>query len=952
MAERSRKGIRLAFFAVVCAGWLTGSAGASAGLSASVPAAAGLASLPGHIHKFAQPRLDRGEAPSSLRMAGLELIIAKTMGQQQALDELVADQQNPKSPQYHRWLTPVQYGSRFGASDAAMAALSRWLESNGFQVGNVPAGRGHLPFTGSKAQVEAAFHTQIHLFNVNGERHYANVSDPMVPVSLKSVIAAVRGLNDFYPKPGAKPMSAVARGVLPSLAGHSARTASRTSSSSPDTFYSGSDQYPGYVGPTDFAVIYNLLPAYQQGLTGAGVTVAIAGQSDIDSSVLTAFWSAFGVAGSNFGLPAQQFSSIPVPAADGGTDPGETKDGNEDEAYLDTEIVGALAPGAKIILVRDQNVGVAAEYAVDQNLSAILNVSFGGCEGAEGAANTTINALWQQAVAEGITVTVSSADAGVATCTAQADVGTADDVSSTGFAVNGLASTPYDLAVGGTDFNLTTESAYWNSSNLSGTLASAKSHIPEMVWNDSCANPVIAQAFGIGDPIVFCNATDLPSSTTANPFIEIAGSGAGVSSCISTDGSGNCSGGYAQPSWQQGVVGSNAGARTVPDVSMIATRWLMCSYDTTPCDPTQPPTFPPAPTGTIKVLDGTSAAAPSVAAIIAMLDQALITPTQTDGRQGLVNPLLYGLAASEYQNPAIETQCDASQGPITSPLCVFYDVTSGSNAQPCSVAHYASASAGSLPASTCGSESGDATGIMEVNGAQDYVASSGFDIATGLGSINVGALIGASVVPAVPTGLKVSAAGAGVLSLTWTASRGANTYELFEGTKPGAEGTTPVATGVSGVSTTVGNLTAGQEYFFTVAAIDTKGPSAQSAEASGTVIPAVPTGLAATGGNGTVSLSWSAATGASSYNVYEGTSSGGESTAAVQTGVTGPSASVGGLQNGTTYYFDVVAVNAGGTSAASAQVKATPAAPSGGGGSMDWLALGLLGLAFARVARC
>jgi subtilase family serine protease len=871
-------------------------------------------------------------------MASLEVIIAKTPAQQRALDDLVTEQQNPKSPQYHHWLTPAQYGSRFGASDAAIAAVSGWLESNGLHVGNVPAGRGHLPFSGDKAQVEAAFHTRIHLFEVTGERHYANVSDPMIPASLKAVIAAVRGLNDFYPKPGATPMSAVPRSVLPTLAGHSARA-----SPSPDTFYSGSGQYPGYVGPTDFAVIYNLLPAYQQGLTGVGVTVAIAGQSDIDPSVLTAFWSAFGVAGSNFGLPAQQFSSVPVP---GGVDPGETKDGNEDEAYLDTEIVGALAPGAKIVLVRDQNVGNAAEYVIDQNLAAILNVSFGGCEGAEGAANTAINILWQQAVAEGITVTVASADAGVATCTAQADIGNVNDVNSAGFAVNGLASTPYDLAVGGTDFNPTTESAYWSTSNQSGiTLASAKSHIPEMVWNDSCANPVIAQAFGIADPIVFCNTADLPGGTTANPFINILGSGAGISSCTSTDVNGNCSGGYAQPSWQQGVVGSNAGARTVPDVSMIATRWLMCSYDTTPCDPTQAPTFPPAATGTIKVLDGTSAAAPSMAAIIAMLDQAQITLTQTDGRQGLVNPQLYALATSEYQNPALEAQCDASQGPITSPLCVFYDVTSGSNAQPCSVANYASPSTEeSLPASTCGSESGDATGIMEINGIQDYVASSGFDIATGLGSINVGALIGATIVPAAPTGLKVSAAGAGVLSLTWTASRGANTYDVFEGTKSGAQSTTPVATGVSGVSTTIGNLTAGQEYFFTVAGVDAKGPSAPSTEANGTVIPAVPAGLAATGGNGAVSLSWSATTGASSYNVYVGKSSGGESSSPVQTGLTSPSASVGGLQNGTVYYFYVAAVNAGGMSATSSQANATPTAPSGGGGSMDWVALGLLGL--------
>ena len=1017
----------------VCVGLLTASVGAASGQTRSspAPAAADLASLPGHVHRFADPRFDAGEAPNSLRMGGLELIIAKTPAQQRALDKLVADQQNPKAPQYHRWLTPAEYGSRFGASTATIAALSNWLKSNGLQVGTVPASRSHLPFTGDKEKIEAAFHTQIHLFNVNGESHYANASNPMIPAVLKTTIAAVRGLNDFYPKPGVKPMSAVPRSVLPALAGHNARA-----SESPDTFYSGSNQYPGYVGPTDFATMYNFLPLYQRGITGAGVTVAIAAQSDINPSVLTKFWSAFAVAGSNFGLPDQLFSSIPVPTADGGVDPGQTMDGDEDEAYLDTEIVGALAPGAKLVLVRDKVATTAAQYIIDQNLAAVLNISFGQCEGADASANTATNAMWEQAVSEGITVTVSSGDVGVAGCTARADIGKANDVNSNGFAVNGLASTPYDLAVGGTDFYPTMESQYWSPTNQPGTLASALSHIPEIVWNDSCANPIFANAFQVFDPIVFCNTAKLPGGSTANPFIEISGSGSGISSCTATDINGNCTGGYAQPSWEVGFGVGSFGARAIPDVSMIATRWLMCSYDTTPCDPTQAPTFPPAAPGTIKILAGTSAAAPSVAAIIAMLDQTQITTATTDGRQGLVNPLLYQLAWSEYQNPAVESECNASGDSVNLSDCVFFDVTAGSNAQPCSVANYGAASTGSLPASTCVTESGYATGIMEVNGTQDYGTFIGLDIATGLGSINAAALItavqgttspsglaasasgqtvtltwtanasatlgfdiyegmapaaisstpiqqnvagtstvvsdlqfgqsyefaiaavsstgisavssavGVTIVPQAPGGLKVSAAGAGQLGLTWAPSSGAKSYSVFEGTSSGGEGTAPVLTGVIGTSKAVGNLTAGQQYFFTVAAVDAGGASTPSAQASGIVIPAAPTALVATAGNGTVSLTWSAAAGASSYNVYEGTSSSAESSVPVRTGLTSPSATLGGLHNGTTYFFYVGAVNAGGASAVSNQANATPIAPSasGGGGSMDWLALGLLAL--------
>jgi subtilase family serine protease len=1000
---------------------------------------ADLVPLPGNVHALARPQFDAGEAPSTLRPKGLDIIFAKTPEQERALQQLLAAQQDPKSPQYHRWLTSAEYGVEFGASDETLAAVTTWLKSNGLSVGQVPAGRGHLPFFGSKAQVEGVLHTHIHLFAVAGEQHYANVSAPLIPASLTTAITAIRGLNDFHPRPGVHPRKAVPRGAIP-LVGHSSGRPFAT----PDSSYSGPDQYPGYVGPTDFAIMYNLLPAYQQGITGAGVTVAIAAQSDIDPSVLATFWSAFGVSGSSFGLPAQQFTSMLVPASAGGSDPGQTNDGNEDEAYLDTEILGALAPGAHLVLVSDGDAINAAYYAIDQKFAAILNISFGECESAQGATNATVNSMYEQAVTEGITITVSSDDAGVAGCTAESDLGVMNDVNSNGFAVNGLASTPYDLAVGGTDFNDLSQSAsglYWNTTNQSGTLASAKSHIPEMVWNDSCANPVLASAYGTGDAITFCNTTMIQGQS--NPFIEISGGGSGISRCTTTN-NGVCIGGYPQPSWQQGVTGiTSFGGRAVPDVSMIASRWLMCSYDTTPCDPTQAPTFQAG--TTIEVLDGTSAAAPSMAAIIALIDQTQISSTLTDGRQGLLNPTLYSLAANEYGSPATATACDASQGAITSPACIFYDITAGSSAQPCKVSNYATMSLGSLPTSLCGSTGNDATGIMEINGVQSYAAGTGFDIASGLGSINASALIASFVTTGAPTGLSASLSGqvatltwtadagatagynvyqgtapgplsstpvqvnmtgtsttvsglqfgqeyvfavtavsssgiisprsstvdvttvpaapsgvtvaapnatAGALNLAWNASTGASSYNLFEGTAAGGEGTTPLQTGLSAASASLANLTPGKQYFFTVVAVDAGGSSMASTEATGTTIANQPAGFAASAGNGSVSLTWSASTGATGYNVYEGTTSSGEGTQPVQSGVSGTSATVSGLTNGKKYYFTVAAVDAGGVSSYSAEASATPAAPKGGGGAMDWLALGgLAALLGARARR-
>ena len=210
-----------------------------------------------------------------------------------------------------------------------------------------------------------------------------------------------------------------------------------------------------------------------------------------------------------------------------------------------------------------------------------------------------------------------------------------------------------------------------------------------------------------------------------------------------------------------------------------------------------------------------------------------------------------------------------------------------------------------------------------------------------------------TIVPAPPTGLKVVVAAGDALSLNWTASNGASTYSVFEATTSGAQGTLLVS-GSGSTSLSLNGLTPGQQYFFTVTAANAGGSSSPSAQASVTVPPAVPTGLAAAAGNGTVSLTWSAAAGAASYNVYEGTSSGRESPQPIRTGITNPSITISGLSAGTAYYFVVAAVNAGGVSGYSREAAATPTAPpsGGGGGAMDWLALSLLAsLRFLRSRR-
>jgi subtilase family serine protease len=215
------------------------SAGSGAPVGTTASDSAQLLRVPGKVHRLAQPRYDVGEAPSSLNMGALAVVFSKTAAQEAALKQLITALQDSKSPQYHHFITPAQYGARFGASDATIETVTQWLQASGFKVRPIAANRMQLRFSGSKAQVEAAFHTEIHLFDVDGERHFANVSVPELPAAVGRLISSVQGLHDFYPK------STLHEKLIQRAPG-------------PNTTYDGGQT--NYVGPGDFAVIYGLNP--------------------------------------------------------------------------------------------------------------------------------------------------------------------------------------------------------------------------------------------------------------------------------------------------------------------------------------------------------------------------------------------------------------------------------------------------------------------------------------------------------------------------------------------------------------------------------------------------------------------------------------------------------------------------------------------------------------------
>jgi subtilase family serine protease len=895
----------VAVIALACAiagGATAGGAGAS--LMAGAVDDAQRITLSGHVRPIPSIALDTGEVSSSLAMSELKLIFKRSDSQEKTLRKLLADQQDRTSPRYRKWLTPTQFGGSFGASDHDIAVASAWLKSQGFTIGTTPSGHGYLPFAGTAGQVESAFQTRIHSFNVNNEQHYAALADPTIPAAFQHLIAAVTGLHDFNARPTFR--------------------AARHRSSVLPAYEDGQGDHD--VVPADVATIYGFNSLYVAGINGAGIAVAIAAQSDIESSVATQYWTAVGVNGS------QQITSMAVPSSAGGKDPGRTNDGNETEAYLDVEIVGGLAPAAQIILVRDTAVGGAVAYAIDQNLAPVLNISFSGCELDLGTAgNAQTQSSYEQAAAQGMTVVVSAGDSGIAEC--DGDLNNPPKQGTTvitGLSVNGFASTPYDLAVGGTDFNpLLAQS--WASSNSSGTLSSAQSYIPEVVWNFSCGNSIYVQELNDASAQTLCNS----QTAVTYELDQINGAGGGISSCSTSATSGGCQSGYSQPTWQGGVAGVQSyGGRAIPDVSMLADRWVVCDQTVTTCAPSGDQGF--------IVLAGTSAAAPTMSAIVGLLNQSL--GGGTDAKQGNIGALLYSLASVEYgstqsPNSFNLTSCNAGTGQDIGANCLFNDITAGSNAQPCSVANYKGGPTGSKPSATCVASSGETYGIVEVNGTPAFDAGAGYDLATGLGSVNANNFVLAALglqVP--PQGLQASASGTSV-TLTWTADKYATSYNVYQASASGAEGTTPVVSEASGTSATISGLRNAQTYYFTIAGVTAYGVSAQSGEVSATSSPAAPTGVTATGTTTAVQLTWSASAGATSYDVYQGSQAGGESTTAVASGLTTTSYTASGSA-GQQFYFKVAAVGAGGASALSGEAGASvlvPATASHGGGSMSWL---------------
>jgi len=741
-----------------------------------------LVTLRGNTHPLARAQYDRGPVSPDLPMDGLILVLARSPEQQADFDKFVAGQNDPGSPNYHQWLEPEEVGERFGPSLADVNTVEGWLRGHGLTVDGVSNDRMSIRFDGTAAQIEETFHTQIHNLDVNGVKHIANMSDPQIPAALAPVVLGPKALHNFRPHPlhklGHKVVFNPEKGRWQRVADESGAKGTGTGPTLARPQFGVNDPNAGLledVTPYDFATIYNVLPEWSKGIDGAGQTIAIAGTSEINPSDVATFRS-------QFGLPAiPSFRQI---VADG-INPGQCgvtpttycSMGDQVENSLDVEWSGAIAKGAAIVLVvSGENSGGtidtvydSAAYVVDNKTAPILNVSYGLCELGEGnAGNALYNSLWEKASSEGISVFVATGDSGSASCDEGGDQGgqNVPYAAEYGLSVSGIASTPYNTAVGGTDLfwcdpvqdsSCTTAANYWNTTN-SAQKSNAKNYIPEIPWNDSCVNKIaieyiqsVASQLGqydgtnynVTDGEQACNFSADPNveqelydlqGPDLSGFVDTVGGGGGKSNCTSSNGQTptSCSGGYLKPSWQAGVNGIPAdGHRDLPDVSFFASNGFMgsaylicvsangsCSYSATLENSAQE-------------IGGTSAASPAMAGVMALINQHAGSPEGSVG----VNGELYKLAGKQNN-----FNC-SSESVKTSSGCYFNDVDTQSIVQPCDHG----ALGGDSP--NCQViHSGDNIGTLE-----GFTATAGFDLATGLGSLNVANVVNAW--PAVPVPL-------------------------------------------------------------------------------------------------------------------------------------------------------------------------------------------------------
>src|SRR5579872_6894440 len=696
--------------------------------------------LKGNVHRNALPEYDAGPIDPAMRLGSITLLTVPTAQQQKALSQLIADQQNPKSPQYHKWLTPEQWADQFGLSRNDVQQITSWLKAQGFTIQSVARGRNWFVVSGTAAQVARTFGTQIHRYNIKGEMRVANATAPKIPAALAGIVTGIRGLDDFHLRPRAKVR--------------------------PNYYFSDTKYSAQFIAPGDLAALYDINALYSSStpIDGTGQKLAVIGQTDIYLADITDFRTGFGLSAiscptnTNGVITSCSDPHFSYVVANGLTDPGVPLTGGDlSEADLDIELSTAVARGAQIVFVNapatfngnnlvSGGVWSAWYYAVDQNLAPVISLSYGTCEFGDNNVLTSAGAAGadevelQKANSEGITFVNSTGDAGAAECETSNSTVNPGQLATQGLAVGYPASSPEVTGVGGTSIplaNLASTSGYWNQTNGTDGNSVANGYIPEQAWNDDLEFYQDCQSGGylVGQP--FCTGgngtgTAITSEASAQNAIGISSSGGGPSNCAQQDSTNStCVAGFPKPSWQTVTLSGEPNARYSPDVSFLATPnfpgYIYCtalselrlSGTTIACAPggatgisnalkltdSQGNPTPP-------IIGGTSASAPIFAGMIALMNQYLLNNDNiSTAGLGNVNPILYKLA-------------------LTSANGAFNKVNVGDNNVYCSP---------NMPTGMPTSIQCPAAGVFGFS-ASSSDAATGYNLVTGLGSVDANKL--------------------------------------------------------------------------------------------------------------------------------------------------------------------------------------------------------------------
>ena len=631
-----------------------------------------LTTLRGSVHPLARPEFDLGPVEDS-HVGRMLLVLKRSPEQQAALQQLIEDQQNSASSNFHKWLTPEQFGQQFGIADADVQTVSGYLQDHGFSVGRIYKNRGAIEVSGTAGQLRNTFHTRIHRYSIQGKEFYANANAPQIPTALTPVVLGFAALNDIR----TSKLTGSSAESIPVTVNPETKKLTPAYTST----YGGSPIY--LLAPTDIQSIYDIpVLSTSPGGGGTGVTVGVIGDSQINLDLI-ARYQRLGGAG----------KTTPTEIVDG-NDPGilpvtgTTPDATI--AYQQLELIGAAAPYANINYYvsadtdYDNGLNFAIIRAVDDNAISVLSLGFQNCEANLGPnTNSLMGTSWEQAAAQGITVVVAAGDSGSAGC----DLPGSTTPAAKGLGINGYASTPYNVAVGGTDFSYAAHPAtyYW-SSTAGGSVTSSSLPIPEQAWNDSIQTHDVTQT---------------------NPILNAGGGGFSTLGNVADDVVTQSP--YPVPSWQvnaQIAAGiASPTARAIPDVSFFAgnnynsSEYVICA---SPSDCTS--SFAPT---NATITGGTAGAAAVFAGIMADVVGKF-------GLQGNINPLLYNMS--------------------TKTTGIFRDVTVGTNSVACTTG---------TPNCT--------GGTIKTGTANSYLAGTGYDLATGLGSVDATNLINGWIIPATKT---------------------------------------------------------------------------------------------------------------------------------------------------------------------------------------------------------